>query len=236
MKNIRNIMLIVLIAATLTDPNDENHSENAQLYHEQTKTPANVNVNLPQRTMQYSDYSIKSEAAKNRINPCVGLEIKGSAFNDTAMVQPAATIREDNNYRRLGINFILKKILKNGDTERIVYKKNSNVISYNYPITILVDENERICVPLRFIAENLGEEVVWDEITESVSILQYNELIPIDGFLFKPEYADNDCYFCRIREFEKLGYTIEYNEEPNEYSNVRKDITVKVSKGIQPIQ
>lgn len=222
---------------TFTDPNDENHSENTQLYHEQTKTPTNVNVNLPQHAINYSDYSIESEAAKNRINPCVGLEIETEVILDNSRTHNVFVNDSFGNIIYTCRYPKYKLILKNGNIEYMdMTKTDDNIYTTDryteYGYSIFSDDSGSLYLPLRNYAKALGEEVVWDENTETASIRRGNELITIDGFLLRPGYADNDLYFCRIREFEKLGYTIQYIEDDreSEYPNIWKNVIIRIMK------
>lgn len=72
------------------------------------------------------------------------------------------------------------------------------------PYTII--EN-RVYLPLRYISEALGEEVEWDNVNKKAYIIRGNEKIDMTGIL-----SDN-MTMVKIRDFEKLGYLVEYETE-----------------------
>ena len=74
--------------------------------------------------------------------------------------------------------------------------------SYNWSEMII--ENDRAYLPLRMIAETLGEEVGWENSTKTPYVVQNGERIDMKGKL------QDDRAFVGIRDFEKLGYTVTY--------------------------
>ena len=74
----------------------------------------------------------------------------------------------------------------------------------DYHIEYVTDENGSFYVPLRGTAEFFGETVVWDENTGIAGIKRDGKIIAMDGVLY------DNTYFVKIREMEKLGYTVDY--------------------------
>jgi hypothetical protein len=72
------------------------------------------------------------------------------------------------------------------------------------PYTIV--EN-RVYLPLRYISEALGEEVEWDNVNKKAYVVRGSEKIDMTGIL-----SDN-MTMVKIRDFEKLGYFVEYEAE-----------------------
>lgn len=60
-------------------------------------------------------------------------------------------------------------------------------------------------LPLRRLAEDLGETVGWDQDQEKAYVERNGERVYMTGLLI------NDLTFVKLRDFEKLGYTVEWN-------------------------
>ena len=74
---------------------------------------------------------------------------------------------------------------------------------YNWA-DLIVKEN-RAYLPLRAICDVLGEEVGWENATKTPYVLQGGQRIDMKGLL------QDGRAFVAVRDFEKLGYTVEYN-------------------------
>lgn len=190
-----------------------------QLYHEKIQTPESVAPSLPSNAIGSQDYKNNYTETKGRINPCIAVEM----YANTSVYQNNYyTVLSDENGNPLlygsiyDVNNIL--IYKNGDTER------SNIFW-------TTDNNDRICFSLRDIAEMFGEQIEWNESTETASIRRGDELIPMEGYY--SSYIQGyrtycyDKYWIPIREFEKLGYKIEYIETIKSYG---KHIKINIIK------
>lgn len=70
---------------------------------------------------------------------------------------------------------------------------------------VLIDN--RVYLPLRYIGETLGEEVGWDNDLRQAYVLRNGEKIDMTGVIV------NDKTMVKIRDFEKLGYTVGYVQE-----------------------
>ncbi|WP_027398532.1 stalk domain-containing protein [Anaerovorax odorimutans] len=78
-------------------------------------------------------------------------------------------------------------------------------------------KNGRILLPVRNICESFGEEVKWDKKNKKAYIKKDGKDIYLDGIF------DNDTYFIKIRELEKLNYKVEYEKEEDfEIINITK--------------
>lgn len=83
----------------------------------------------------------------------------------------------------------------------------------NYNWSDLIIENGRAYLPLRLIAETLGEEVGWENSTKTPYVMQDGERIDMKGKL------QDGRAFVGIRDFEKLGYTVTYMSHKDEFDS-----------------
>lgn len=65
---------------------------------------------------------------------------------------------------------------------------------------------DRVYLPLRYIGEHFGEEVQWDNENKKAYVIRNNEKIDMTGVLIDSKTM------VKIRDFEKLGYKINYNQ------------------------
>jgi len=72
------------------------------------------------------------------------------------------------------------------------------------PYVILED---RAYLPLRYIGETFGEDIQWDDVNKKAYVVRGSEKIDMTGIL------SDDLTMVKIRDFEKLGYSIEYYQE-----------------------
>ena len=84
------------------------------------------------------------------------------------------------------------------------YRRNGKVEWDYQPYTIIED---RIYLPLRYIGESFGEEVGWDNENKKAYVIRGEERIDMTGVLVDSKTM------IKIRDFEKLGYKIEYSNE-----------------------
>lgn len=62
--------------------------------------------------------------------------------------------------------------------------------------------------PMRQISEMFGETVIWDKATGEIYVLRDGEKIDMSGFV------QNYRTYVKLRDFEKLGYKIDYEKDP----------------------
>ena len=77
----------------------------------------------------------------------------------------------------------------------------------------LIVEDGRAYLPLRMIAEILGEDVGWDNSTKTPFVVKDGERIDMKGKL------QDDRAFVGVRDFEKLGYTVTYMSHKDEFDD-----------------
>ena len=68
---------------------------------------------------------------------------------------------------------------------------------------------DRIYLPLRKICEYFGEEVYWDNEEHKAYIVRGEEKIDMTGTIIE------DRTFIKMRDFEKLGYTLDWKDMGN---------------------
>ena len=83
----------------------------------------------------------------------------------------------------------------------------------NYNWSDMIIEDGRAYLPLRLIAETLGEEVGWENSTKTPYVVQNGERIDMKGKL------QDGKAFVGIRDFEKLGYTVTYMSHKDEFDS-----------------
>ncbi|MDD4688736.1 MAG: copper amine oxidase N-terminal domain-containing protein, partial [Eubacteriales bacterium] len=104
-------------------------------------------------------------------------------------------------------------------------KLNDKILGFSSPPVI---ENDRTLVPMRFLFEQMGAEVEWNEATESAIVTQNNETVMFSlndaeaSVNNKPVTMDvparliNDKTMVPLRFLsEELGYTVEWDENTN---------------------
>lgn len=67
-------------------------------------------------------------------------------------------------------------------------------------------ENDQTYIPLRLVAESMGEDVGWDETTQQAYVDKNGQRILMTGMVV------DDQTLVKIRDFESLGYKISWNE------------------------
>lgn len=64
----------------------------------------------------------------------------------------------------------------------------------------------RTYLPLRMVGESLGETVDWDQATHQAYVLQNGQRINMTGIIV------NSRTYIKMRDFEQLGFSVEWNE------------------------
>ena len=99
-------------------------------------------------------------------------------------------------------------------TVRSRFDEYDNFPSYETTYHLIDD---RIYLPLRQICETFSEKVEWDDIERKAYIVREDEKIDMTGIII-----DNKTYI-KIRDFEKLNYTITYSQDGNKnYATIRR--------------
>ena len=109
------------------------------------------------------------------------------------------------------------------DNPTVVY--NGKVLGFKNSI---ITENDRTLIPMRFLFEQMGAEVSWDETTNTATVSKASDVVSfsIDNLTAtvnaQPKTMDvparliNDKTYIPLRFLsEELGYTVEWDEEAN---------------------
>ncbi len=89
------------------------------------------------------------------------------------------------------------------NTQIDILRLNGNTSWNSQPYSLIED---RVYLPLRYIGESFGEEVQWDNENKKAYVVRNSEKINMTGVLI------NSKTMVKIRDFEKLGYKINYNQ------------------------
>lgn len=89
------------------------------------------------------------------------------------------------------------------DANIFLFKKDGNS-SWDYTEYSVMED--RLYLPLRYIGEKFNEEVQWDDANKKAYIVRDNEQIDMTGVLVE------DTTMVKIRDFEKLGYSIDFEQ------------------------
>ncbi len=135
----------------------------------------------------------------------------------------------NNNVYAIGINRIYK-IPVEQFSENIMIILNDNILQFSQPPVI---ENDRTLVPMRFLFEQMGAEVIWDEATQTATAIapankdeSRSVTFAIDdvsaivngstAIMDVPARLINNQTFVPLRFLsENLGYTVEWDETTN---------------------
>lgn len=89
--------------------------------------------------------------------------------------------------------------------------------------------NDRTYVPLRFIAESMGKEVIWEDETKSIYIDESSDVVQNE--------KDNQVYISRqIQEYGEWIYYIEDSFEGHNLFKIKKDGTLKTRLSNKPTE
>ena len=89
----------------------------------------------------------------------------------------------------------------NSASAELARKEGTETTYFEYRII-----EDRIYLPLRKICEYFGEEVYWDNEEHKAYIIRGEEKIDMTGTII------NDRTFIKMRDFEKLGYTLDWKD------------------------
>lgn len=85
------------------------------------------------------------------------------------------------------------------------YNKPENTIfSVDTKEVPLVNVDDRIYVPMRALAESLGYDVRWNDSTKKAYVIDKGVQVDMTGMII------NDTTFIKVRDFEKLGLTVDW--------------------------
>lgn len=159
----------------------------------------------------FNSLEIKSKSTQRK-EPTLQLEdFKGKNYNVSleegkepkilARITPESTEKAEK-----GDKVIMRYIIGEDDTMNLfVLDKNETRGSYQVDYEVNEDSSY---LPLRFISEALGEKVEWNQKEQKAYILQGDKKVAMTGRVV------NNRTYVKVRDFEKLGYRVNYQHRP----------------------
>ena len=147
---------------------------------------ADVQIFAPATAMSLAELEKKLADLENKYNPVKGVSVTWGSYGENEYAD----------------------IITMRSLDEVVYFHSG----YNWSEIII--ENGRAYLPLRVIAESLGEEVGWENSTKTPYVMQNGERIDMKGKL------QDDRAFVGVRDFEKLGYTVTYTFHKDEFNSL----------------
>ena len=147
---------------------------------------ADVQIFFPVTSMTVDELNEKLAKLENKYNPVTGVSVTWGMYGGESDFADIHTMRSNAEGAYFGSN-------------------------YNWSDMIV--ENGRAYLPLRMIAETLGEEVGWENSTKTPYVIQNGQRIDMKGKLQEGRA------FVGIRDFEKLGYTVTYTSHKDAFDS-----------------
>ena len=148
---------------------------------------ADVQIFFPVTSMTVEELEAKLAKLEDKYNPVTGVSVTWGAYDGSS------------------------------DFADIITQRSTGEAAYfgsNYNWSDMMVENGRAYLPLRMIAEILGEEVVWENSTKTPYVMQVGQRIDMKGKL------KNGRAFVGIRDFEKLGYKVTYTAHKDPFDSI----------------
>lgn len=135
--------------------------------------------NIPESKRTFDDVSEAIDTIESRINPVIGASIEW--WNDDY----------DYGYDEISIEYHRPKASPFSSPSEFSYE----------PYFI---KDKRLYVPMRSIAEKLGEKVEWDQNSKAPYVIQSGKQIKLEGIM------KDGITYIKVVDFKKLGYTVTY--------------------------
>lgn len=159
----------------------------------------------------FNSLEIESKSTQRK-EPTLQLEdFKGKNYNVSveegkepkilARITPESTEKAEK-----GDKVIMRYIIGEDDTMNL-FVLDKNETKGSYQVDYEVNENSSY-LPLRFISEALGEKVEWNQKEQKAYILQGDKKVAMTGRVV------NNRTYVKVRDFEKLGYRVNYQHRP----------------------
>ncbi|MDO4532041.1 MAG: copper amine oxidase N-terminal domain-containing protein [Bacillota bacterium] len=140
--------------------------------------PAAVTIAFPEKGVSVEELTEKLAELENKYNPITGVSVKWGWFGDNTSAEIS---------------------IKRSVAEGAYFYG-----GYNW--SDLIIEDGRAYLPLRMIAEMLGEEVGWENSTKTPYVMKDGQRFDMKGKLQEGRA------YVGIRDFEKMGYTVTYTK------------------------
>ena len=85
----------------------------------------------------------------------------------------------------------------------------------------IVNEAGTVYLPMRHVLESFNEEVIWDAANKKAYVARGGDRIEMAGLL------KNSTTFVKVRDFEKLGYTVSYEYEKDDWGYGSHKVTIR---------
>jgi len=155
------------------------------LVTESVMKKADVQIAFPKKGVTVDELTERLAVLENKYNPVTGVSVTWGMYGDNEHAD-IYTMRSVAEGAYFGSNFNWSEI---------------------------IIEDGRAYLPLRMIAEVLGEEVGWENSTKTPYVMQDGERIDMKGKLLE------DRAYVGIRDFEKLGYTVTYMSHKDDFDS-----------------
>ena len=157
-----------------------------RLVTESVLKKTDVQIDFPESGMTADELTEKLAKLEEKYNPVTGVSVTWGMYGGGSEYADIHTMRSNAEGAYFGSNF-------------------------NWSEMMLKDG--RAYLPLRVIAETLGEEVGWEHATRTPYVVKDGQRIDMKGFI------QNDRAFVGVRDFEKLGYTVTYTAHKDEFDS-----------------
>lgn len=154
--------------------------------------PKTINIQTPKVGTPIAEIMNKVSTLEYKYNPVKKVEISWEKSNGVVDYEDGEDCDWDEEYNWCDIY-----CFRDYDTPL------SNQETYDY--CEYKNVNKEMYVPLRQICEYFGEQVEWDNKAKVAYILKDNKKVYVKGIL------DTKTVFVRVRDFEKLGYSVKYD-------------------------
>lgn len=156
-------------------------------------------LEIESKSTQRKEPTLQLEDFKGK-NYNVSLE-EGKEPKILARITPESTEKAEK-----GDKVIMRYIIGEDDTMNL-FVLDKNETKGSYQVDYEVNENSSY-LPLRFISEALGEKVEWNQKEQKAYILQGDKKVAMTGRVV------NNRTYVKVRDFEKLGYRVNYQHRP----------------------
>lgn len=156
-------------------------------------------LEIESKSTQRKEPTLQLEDFKGK-NYNVSLE-EGKEPKILARITPESTEKAEK-----GDKVIMRYIIGEDDTMNL-FVLDKNETKGSYQVDYEVNENSSY-LPLRFISEALGEKVEWNQKDQKAYILQGDKKVAMTGRVV------NNRTYVKVRDFEKLGYRVNYQHRP----------------------
>lgn len=156
-------------------------------------------LEIESKSTQRKEPTLQLEDFKGK-NYNVSLE-EGKEPKILARITPESTEKAEK-----GDKVIMRYIIGEDDTMNL-FVLDKNETKGSYQVDYEVNENNSY-LPLRFISEALGEKVEWNQKEQKAYILQGDKKVAMTGRVV------NNRTYVKVRDFEKLGYRVNYQHRP----------------------